>query len=210
MHSWVTRISALWEDLVSVLIFHRFVRVTLIELIWSIIGVNLGWAVVLIVRFALWALHAGLDLSSNTNTVTDFAGCDLLSNTNDSADDFVSNTKRCYLGKLVEHYGLEAVGLRTLSSPQPPVMVWTSEPQTPQHSFTMSTSWSSKCLGVNYVIVNSASKKSFPITFSLLKSLHLSVDLIIKPSNCSGAAAILMDCVLLIYFRVVSSVLKLK
>ena len=30
----------------------------------------------------------------------------------------------------------------------PPVMVWMSDPQTPQHSMAMSTSWSSKVLSL--------------------------------------------------------------
>src|SRR4051794_22929337 len=94
----------------------------------------------------------------------------------------------------------------TGSSPHPPVMVWTSDPQTPQHSLTISTSFSSKCLGVNYI--SSVSKAFFKTihlfsyqvqrvkrgrergeqTFCLVKSLHFSEELIMNPSNCSGAA----------------------
>jgi hypothetical protein len=41
------------------------------------------------------AFHAGLDLSSNTDTVAGFDAFDLGANAKDLADDFVTNTKRC-------------------------------------------------------------------------------------------------------------------
>src|SRR3954465_9342912 len=84
----------------------------------------------------------------------------------------------------------------TGSSPHPPVMVWTSDPQTPQHSLTISTSFSSKCLGVNYISsVSKAFLKTIHLfenqvqrvkrgrerggkqTFCLVKSLHFSEEL---------------------------------
>jgi hypothetical protein len=37
-------------------------------------------------------------------------------------------------------------------------------------------------------------------TFSLVKSLHLSAEWIMKPSNCSGADAILDDCSVFNFF----------
>ena len=117
----------------------------------------------------------------------------------------------------------------TARSPQPPVIVCTSEPQTPQHSLSISTSLSSKTLGVNCSIVspcanwytcNAAAFDYLAIakangawmvsstwcsgkkitrqgkdhTFSFVKSLHFSLELIMKPSNCSGADAIVVDC----------------
>ena len=41
------------------------------------------------------AFHAGLDLSSNTDTVAGFDAFDLGTNAKDLADDFVANAKRC-------------------------------------------------------------------------------------------------------------------
>jgi hypothetical protein len=51
-------------------------------------------AIVLIVALALWATHAGLNLSSNTNAVSDLAGGDVLANSDNLSNDLVSNADR--------------------------------------------------------------------------------------------------------------------
>jgi intracellular sulfur oxidation DsrE/DsrF family protein len=50
--------------------------------------------VVLVVGFAVLALHARLNLSANANTVTDFAAGNLLTYTDNSADNLVTYTER--------------------------------------------------------------------------------------------------------------------
>jgi len=51
---------------------------------------NLLGAVVFVVRLAVIALHTGLNLSTDTDTVSNFACSDPLSDRNDLANDFVS------------------------------------------------------------------------------------------------------------------------
>ncbi len=55
---------------------------------------NHMWAVVLIIRFALWALHARLNLSSNAYTVTWLDSFDLWPDSQDLANDLVANADR--------------------------------------------------------------------------------------------------------------------
>lgn len=52
--------------------------------------------VVLVVRFAVGALHAGLNLGTNTNAVSNFASCDVFANCDDLANDLVSNAQRSH------------------------------------------------------------------------------------------------------------------
>jgi hypothetical protein len=52
------------------------------------------WAVVLVIGLALWALHARLNLSTNTYTLSRFDCLDFRSHSKDFANDFVSNAKR--------------------------------------------------------------------------------------------------------------------
>lgn len=140
MRSRVARIPSLREYLIAVLILHRLIAVPFIHLIRGVVGVDLVWTVVFIVGLALRALHAGLDLGTHANTISNFAGSDFGANSDDLSDDFMTDTERCYLRISVPLSGpVYSLGL-TLRSPQPPVMVWTSDPQTPQHSFTISTS----------------------------------------------------------------------
>lgn len=54
---------------------------------------NLVRTVVLVVRFALWALQASPDLSSNTNTVSDLDGGNFGANLDGLSDDFVTNAE---------------------------------------------------------------------------------------------------------------------
>ena len=61
---------------------------------FDIVLTNHARAVVFIVRLAVLALHARLNLCSNTNTVTNLAGCDSLSNCDDFPNDLVSYAER--------------------------------------------------------------------------------------------------------------------
>lgn len=57
------------------------------------------------------------------------------------------------------------------NSPHPPVMVWTSDPQTPQHSISTSMSVSAKGLGLSSVRLN---------------LFHVLGESTVKPSKVSG------------------------
>jgi hypothetical protein len=154
------------------------------------------WAVVFIVRLALGTFRARLNLSSDTNTVTWLDSLDL-------TNDLMANTDGC-----------------VSNIPQPPVIVWISEPQTPRHSLSISTSWSSKILGVNcetikyrhsilqflatwygtmkmsaaFSVCNERGLREVrKITFSLVKTPHLMAEWIMNPSNFSGADTNLDD-----------------
>jgi hypothetical protein len=48
-----------------------------------------------------------------------------------------------------------------------------------------------------------------PRTFSLVKSLHFSLEWITKPSNCSGADAIVVDCSVFCFLVVEPSLVML-
>ena len=61
-------------------------------------------AIILVITLALGATHAGLNLSSNTNTVSNLAGRDVLTNSDDLANDLVSNADRSG-GKLAPSSG---------------------------------------------------------------------------------------------------------
>jgi len=86
----VGAVASLGEDLFAVFILHLFVGMSFMKVVWCVICVwniiriilfskteglltHTMRAVILVVRLALRALHAGLNLSTNTNTVSDLA-----------------------------------------------------------------------------------------------------------------------------------------
>lgn len=90
-----------WEDEVLVASDVRCVTTLRYGLLWAsllgvrgAVGINLVWAVVLVVALALWALQASPDLSTNTSTVANLECRDFGANFYDLADHFVTDSDR--------------------------------------------------------------------------------------------------------------------
>ena len=89
----VGTVSSLGEDLVSLGVFHGFVAVALVKIVGGVVGVDLVGTVVLVTGLAELALHAGLYLCTDSDTIPDLdAGLAVFAYLEDSADDFVANT----------------------------------------------------------------------------------------------------------------------
>ena len=89
------RESSLGENLVTLTILHRLIAMTFIKVVWRIIRIDLVRAVVLVVGFALFAPHTGLNLGSDSDTISNFTRRDFFADADDLSDDFVTNTQRC-------------------------------------------------------------------------------------------------------------------
>ena len=63
-------------------------------LVLCAVGVDSGWAVVLLVCLAVVTGQIGLDLGTDTDTVSDLDGLDCVANLDSAADDLVAYAKR--------------------------------------------------------------------------------------------------------------------
>lgn len=111
-------------------------------------GINHVGAVVLLIRFALAAGKICANLGSHSYSVADFDGLHIFANLDRLSDDLVADAD-----------GKRAVAPSCTSSApstrpriaynEPPLMVWTSEAQTPQQSIATSMSRSPKVFSGN-------------------------------------------------------------
>ena len=124
------------------------------------VGVELLGAVGLVVVLALFAAQAGPGLGTDTDALALLGQGDFGADTDDTADDLCTRTRATSAeepgGRERERKRSVYVRCRYESclpwptargnfcSPQPPLMVWISDEQTPQASILISTSWSSK------------------------------------------------------------------
>lgn len=110
---------------------------------------NLVGAVVLVIRLAVLALQAGPDLSTDADPVAYFDFGDFIADLDGFADDFVADAKReaRFTPSTCSCLSHGQCRLRMVKMVVP-VMVWTSDPQTPQASILMSMSRSSNFFGL--------------------------------------------------------------
>jgi len=145
----------------------------LVKIIWCIICIDLVGTIVLVVCFALLALHTGLHLRSDAYAITNFTCRDFFADPNDLANDFVADA--------------EGRGGKITPSACDGVYIGTTYSAAFIHDIYVVIFGDFGCELEDVRIYASFSSSRMVYTFCFLKSVQFSVELIMKPSNCDGA-----------------------